>query len=210
MRRTVLVAVALACAAEPPAHAVKIVVKPVISRCRERPSWPAVEKCLTDVGIKPIAVVRELRGAKLVQSSRGERPGIYLYVERGGKWNLAGMYESGQSELQVLSAGPFTIAKHTGYRIDVGVVARDDIVPDGVTLVPAVVRKELSLFCNGESYYCTDVMTSCDTIVRGQAMWTFHGKLSITERTVRVAGDRRLAGTLCEVAEENPLDWPEP
>lgn len=210
MRHTVLVAFALATAVPPPAHAVKMVVAPVISRCRQKPSWPAVEKCLTDVGIKPISVVRELRGAKVVQSSRTESPGVYLYVERAGKWNLAGMHEPGSSELEVLSAAPVTVGKHTGYRIDLGVVSRDDVVPDGVTIVPALVRKEVSLFCNGESYYCTDVMTSCDTIVRGQALWTFRGKLSVSDHGVRVAGDRRLAGLLCSVEEDNPLDWPEP
>ncbi len=196
------------------ARAKIVILEPAIVRpCPKAPSWDGVEKCLKKLG-KPI-VVRTLPGAKLVrlEQPRGDGDtfdaGLSLYVPRGKQWQLAGLYDT-RGEYELLDASALTVAKHTGFRIDIGETLRTFVSPDGVQNVPAVVTMHRVMLCGTDSWRCTEVVTACDVLVRGGALWSFHGTLSIADNQVKIAGDRRNTGAFCEVPETQFLGWTQP
>ena len=131
MKRLALVA--LVCAA--PASA-RVVMTPTIPRsCRMASSWPKMETCLARFG--KVTTERELAGVKLVSITNDDNdrvPGLYLYRQQDKNWIIAGMYETVGAFVVTDLTQP-TIAKHTGYRFDVGIVqptSEDAVVPAGV------------------------------------------------------------------------------
>jgi hypothetical protein len=213
MRWFVACLIAVASTAEV-ARAKIVIMEPAIAReCAHAPSWNAIEKCLHKLGTP--TVVRELPGGKLVrldQVRAGEDAfdaGLSLYVPRGKEWKLAGLYEA-RGDYEMLAAAPLTVAKHAGFRIDVGELVRTFVSPDGVGSVPAVVAMHRVMLCGTDSWRCTEVITSCEVLVRGAALWTFHGELSITDNQVKVAGDRRNVGSFCFAPESEYLGWTQP
>lgn len=203
MKRLALVAVACAALRSERPVAARVVMTPTIPRtCRMASSWDKLDVCLARFG--KTSVERELSGAKLVSITNDNNdrvPGLYLYKQEGKNWIIAGMYEtSGTFEVMALSQP--TIAKHVGYRFDLGIVrptAEDAVVPAGV------MRARLSVFCSGASYFCTEVMTSCEWLVEGRARETFRGKLSFKGGSAVVSGDGSRAGQVCSTAGEFPL-----
>ncbi len=191
-----------------------VIMEPAIVRqCARAPSWDAVEKCLSKLG-KP-TVVRTLPGAKIVRldQTRGDvepfDTGLSLYVPRGKEWHLAGLYEA-RGDYELLAAAPLTVAKHTGFRLDIGELLRTGVSPDGVQTVPAVFAMHRVMLCGGDSWRCSEVISACDVLVRGAALWSFHGTLSIADNQIHVTGDRRNGGSFCSVPETQFLGWSQP
>ncbi|MGE5184871.1 MAG: hypothetical protein ACM31C_22520 [Acidobacteriota bacterium] len=196
------------------ARAKIVIMEPAIVRqCSHAPSWQRIEKCLRKLG-KPV-VVRTLSGAKLVRLDQRNGDGstfdagLSLYVPRGKQWQLAGLYEP-RGEYELLDASTLTVAKHSGFRVDVGEVLRTSVSPDGVQSVPAVLTTHRVLFCGAETWRCTEVVSTCDVLVRGGALWSFHGTISIGDNQIKVAGDRRNVGSFCDAPETEYLGWTQP
>jgi hypothetical protein len=180
----------------------RVVMTPAIPRqCRELESWDKVMTCVKRFGEAKVA--KELPGAKLIAVTKPNFrvPGLYLYREKGKHWVIAGMFEA-NGTFEVFSLSKPTIAKHIGYRIDVGIV--EDSSGEGSK---SIIQQKISVFCSGESYFCSDVMTSCDYLVDGRARESFRGKLTIKNDTVKVTGDSSRSGTMCVAGSEIQLDF---
>ena len=188
------------------AASARVVMTPTIPRtCREGESWEKVTKCLERFG-KP-KVAREVTGAKLVgiASPNYGVPGLYLYRETGKRWVIAGMFET-SATIEVFKLSRPTIAKHSGYRFDIGTVDSEVTLPDGES-APRTIQQKLSVFCPGDSYFCTQVTTSCDFIVDGRARESFRGKLTIKGDRALVSGDRSRSNNVCSAPDELELDF---
>jgi hypothetical protein len=170
--------------------------------CREG-SWEKLVKCITRFG-EP-KVVRELPGVKLVAvaSPKFQVPGLYLYRQSGKTWVIAGMFEV-NGTFEVFSMSTPTIAKHTGYRFDVGTV--EDTSGEGGK---SILQQKVSVFCSGGEIFCSAVTTSCDYLVDGRAKESFRGKLSIdpAHAIAKVTGDSSHSGTMCSPITEVTLDF---
>lgn len=181
----------------------RVVMTPTIPRvCRSANSWDKITTCLERFG--KAKVERELPSVKLVSITTEENvrvPGLYLYKQQGKNWVIAGMYElTGTFEVKDLTQP--TIAKHTGFRFDVGIVqptSESDVAPAGV------MRARVSVFCSGASYFCTEVMTSCEWLVEGRARETFRGTLTIKGGSAVVSGDNSRASQVCSSSGATPL-----
>jgi len=180
----------------------RAVMTPAVPRtCRELESWEKATKCLEKFGT--VKVVRELTGVKLVSVTSSIRiPGLYVYREVGKKWRIAGMFEIGGA-FEVFDFSRLKILRHTGFRFDLGLV-EDLSPPEGPR---AIIQQKLSLFCSGESYFCTQVVTSCDYLVEGRAHESFRGKLAIKADTAVVTGDRSRSGNVCASPDELSLGF---
>jgi hypothetical protein len=190
----------------------KIVVMdpPLVRACPRGATWDAIDKCLHKQG-KP-TVLRTLPTARLIQLQQqsGDTSydgGIFLYMQRGNEWRLAGLYENRGAEYEVLGIESIKVGNHIGYRIDIGQFFRSAVQPDGFTNVPALFATKQTLFCGGDTWRCTEVVTSCDVYVRGGATWSFRGVVSVADNFVKIAGDRNHVGPFCSVAEQEPLGW---
>ena len=178
--------------------------------CPHAPTWEGVEKCLRKQGTP--TVIKTLPSARLVHLEQHQDQttydgGVYLYIQRGNQWTLGGMYENRGSDYEVLGLEPVTAGKHVGYRIDIGQQLRTSVQPDGVTNVPALISVRGVLLCGGDTWSCTEVTTACDVLVRGAALWSFRGKLTVGNNEVRVAGDRSHLGPWCNAVEQQLLGW---
>jgi hypothetical protein len=183
----------------------RVVMMPTIPRtCGQSDSWEKLTTCLGRFG-KP-KVERELPGAKLVGivNPKFNVPGLYLYRQSGKRWVIAGMFET-SSTFEVFGLSRPTIAKRGGYRFDVG--TNEEIPPPEGESAPRTIQQKISVFCAGDSYFCTQAVTSCDLIVDGRARESFRGKLAIKRDRVVVTGDRSRAGSTCAVPEEMDLGF---
>jgi hypothetical protein len=181
----------------------RVVMTPAIPRtCRTAESWEKVTKCLERFGTPKVE--GEVAGAKLVgiSSPKFNVPGLYLYRSVGKHWVIAGMFET-SGAYDVFKLTKPTIAKHTGYRFDIGTVEQSATEMGG----KAVVQQKISVFCSGESYFCTAVTTSCDYLVDGRAHESFRGKLKLEGDLAKVAGDRSRSGAMCVAPDEMQLDF---
>ncbi|HUS32863.1 MAG TPA: hypothetical protein VMZ53_30385 [Kofleriaceae bacterium] len=184
--------------------AARVVMTPTVPRtCGTAESWDKVMKCLERFGTPKLE--RSVDGAKLVGIAypKFNVPGLYLYRSVGKRWVIAGMFEAiGTFDVRGFSRP--TIAKHTGYRFDVGVVQSET---SDETSSANEVRRKVSVFCDGGTYRCTEVTTSCERLLDGRATETFRGKLAIKGDIAKVTGDRSRAGTMCDVPDELQLDF---
>ena len=106
------------------AAAKRVVIRepPIVRACPGGKSWDAVQKCIDRQG--KVTVERVLDKAKLVRivqqvNNVPNDLGVYLYVQdSSGAWHMGGMFDNSGPYL-VTDAKPLTIAKHTGYRIDI-------------------------------------------------------------------------------------------
>lgn len=184
----------------------RVVMTPTIPRtCGQSDSWEKLTTCLERFG-KP-KVVREVTGAKLVAiaSPKFGVPGLYLYRQTGKRWAIAGMFES-SAAIEVFKLSRPTIAKHSGFRFDVGTSDSEVTIPEGES-APRTIQQKISVFCPGDSYFCAQVTTSCDFIVDGRARESFRGKLTIKGDLALVTGDRSRSNDVCSTPEELELDF---
>jgi hypothetical protein len=204
-----LVACLLLVSATARAERIVIMEPPVVHTCRQAPSWPRLVACLAKVG-KP-QVVRAIDHVRLVRLAGSPASGdsLYLYVERGGQWQLGGMFDGGD-HTELLAFDPLTVGRHVGYRLDIGATSHVSVSLDGVSSVPAVLMTRRAVLCSGDNRSCTDVTTACDVIVYGRTFWSFRGALTIEGNELRLVGERRMAGPLCTQAERVFLGWTQP
>jgi hypothetical protein len=184
---------------------------PMVRKCPRAKTWNLVMSCLAQHYTPKLA--REVKGAKLVtllqKTGNGTLidSGVLLYVERNGVWQVGGRYETYNGEYAILGLSPVTIGKRTGFRLDLGQVVTTTIMVDAVSPVAATLRLRRSMFCNGDSYGCPEVTTSCDVSVDGKAWYVFRGTLGFEENIVTVTGDRERAGPNCNVNPKIYLGW---
>jgi len=186
------------------AHAERLEEPPVVA-CSTGKSWSAVETCLRKLGTPRI--IKTLGTAKVVgvrsDSTKPPREhGLILYVERKGTWNLEGFFPAFRDDFELLGFQQVTIGKRRGHRLDIGKVG--DIEADSQ---PAMMRTQHALFCSGQGWFCREIMTACEVLVRGKTRWSFRGTLEYDKEWVTVTGDRRNAGTLCNAPERIPISW---
>lgn len=182
----------------------------MVRQCPHASSWQAVDACLRKHGTP--TVMKSLPTARLVHLEQVEGStkydgGVFLYMQIGKQWKLAGMYENRGGDYEVMNLEPIIVGKHAGFRLDVGQSYRSALQPDGVTSVPAMITTHLAMFCGGDSWRCTEVITSCDVIVHGGALYSFRGKLDIADNMVHIRGDRSHVGPFCASPEQEPLGW---
>ena len=193
------------------AASARVVMMPSVSRtCGRADSWGKVSVCVGRFG--KLRVVRELEGVKLI-SVDGERfsvSGLYIYVQKDQGWRLAGTYNSG-GDLQLFSFERVTLAKHHGYRIELGVVEKMSLDPDHAgDLVPGdLVQQKVTVLCSGASSTCTAITTSCDVFIDGASRESFRGTLTYNGDEVLIAGDRSRDSTFgyCTVPEQIALGF---
>jgi len=201
-----VLACALVVAATASARVVRI---PAIAReCRGDLAWSDVMKCTGTYGDAKLA--KTLPHARVVhlaghEGDKPSAPGVYLFVEAKGTWQLGGMYEG---EVSVLGLERVTLGSHTAYRIDIAASDHTQVSLDDVTTTPALYVRREQLYCAGVGYHCTTVMTSCDVLVGGKAVATFRGTVTSKDTTLHIAGDRTHAGSECDQAEDVPVYFP--
>ncbi len=184
---------------------------PMVRRCPKAKTWNLVMSCLAQHYTPKLA--REVKGAKLVtlMQKNGTNPpidsGVLLYVERNGNWQIGGRFETYGGEYAVLGLTPITLNKRNGFRLDIGQVVPTTIMVDAVSPVSATQRLRRSMFCNGDSYACPEVTSSCDISVDGNAWYVFRGTIGFEENLVTVTGDRERAGPNCNVSAKVYLGW---
>jgi hypothetical protein len=188
----------------------RVVMAPTIPRmCPAGKTWEQVDKCLARFG--KVTVERDLGGAKLVRvngEGGGFRvPGLYLYAQSGPRWKLAGMYETSGDEVEIVGFQRIKLAKHTGYRMDVGFTTAATSDVDSEVARPAILQEKLAVFCSGFNYACFSVITSCDLLVEGRSTASFRATLTFEGDVVHVRGDRSRASTFCQTPETEPLGW---
>ncbi len=180
--------------------------------CPQGKTWAAVEKCLKGQG-RP-QVVKQMDGAKLVRLDQIENglwvdAGIYLYVEVAKQWKIAGGFFGRGTEYELTDFKPFTLGKHTGFRIEIAQASPLFVQLDGLTTRAATRRVYQTLYCSPAREYCTQVVRSCEVLVNGHAYWTFRGTSAQEGDQIVIAGDRKLAGPYCTQAERVYLGWPQ-
>lgn len=204
MKRTCVALVALAIAGVASA---RVVMVPTVPRtCSSGTTWEQVGKCIGRFG--KVTLQREASNVKLVRiaGESGFRvSGLYLYAHVGPVWKLAGMFES--DAVEIASFERVTIAKHTGYRFDLGMVTPAGNALDDEVAGPAVLQQQLAVFCSGAGYRCTAIVTSCDLLVDGRSRASFRGTLTIQGDTALVLGDRSRASAFCQTPASQSLDW---
>ena len=179
------------------AHAERIVEPKLVRECSIGKSWAAVATCLGKLG--PTRILHTTKSARVVAL---EKHGLALFVERKGTWNLEGLAELGGTDHDLLGVTPLTIGTRSGYRVDIGRVFQHRL-----ELQDAQWRIQSSLYCSGNTWICTEVITACDILVRGTTRWTFRGTVTLDKRVAVIAGDRSHAGTHCSVPERITLRW---
>ena len=186
-----------------------IMEPPILHKCPKGKTWDAVAKCIAKHAT--VNVVKTLPKAKLVhvgQPGRGRRDGgLYLYVERGGQWQLGGVHQT-WSPHDVLGFQTQTVGKHTGYRIDVGQNMPTAVMIDDVTHATAVLRSSFSLFCSGLTHHCVTAMRACEVYVRNQLRFVFRGTFDLDAQSVNIKGDRTRGGPHCNAPPKVYLGWP--
>jgi len=190
------------------ASALVIMDPPMVRKCPKAKTWAGVATCLGNHGT--VKVMHTLKGARLVsltqrQDGRTIDGGVFLYVERGGEWRIGGHWAGG-SEYQVLAFEALTIGKQVGYRLDIGQASPMTVMLDGQYPVRGLMRQKRSLFCSGDHYGCPDATSTCEILVRGNALYTFRGSLKIDGNIVYITGDRSKAGP-CAPTDRMFLGW---
>lgn len=183
----------------------------IVRMCPHAASFDAIETCLHKLGTP--TVLRTLPDARLVHVERtGDAPydlGLALYVERGGQWQVGGVYEPGGKAYELLDASAITFDRRAGYRIDIGERWASNVSLDGIRSVPGRFAFHSVILCSGAGWACSRVTAGCDVLVRGATMWTFHGTLSFDHRQFHLVGDRRASKPHCNLPETGAVAWPE-
>ncbi len=178
--------------------------------CPQGKTWDIVEKCLKQQGT--VKLLRSAKGVRLIglRQRQGQSmvdAGAYLYVERAGRWQLGGQFESNGGDYELLEFRAFTANKHAGFRIDIGQSSLTGVQQSDGTVAIGTLRIHHVMFCNALGWMCTDVPVSCEVLVRGKAVFVFRGALQIADNVVEVHGDRGYAGPPCSSGERVHLGW---
>ncbi len=193
------------------AGARRVILRPsLVSECQRAASWDAMQVCVRRFGV--MTMLRSSADMRLVRvTTDGDDLGVsgqYLFVRHGRRWQLGA---SIRGEYEVKSITRPTFDGQQVIRIDIAHALRHEIViADGVSH-PAWYSARMSVFCDGTSAACEQVVTSCDLIVRGKTFNRFRGTLAYEQAgSMRVVGDRTLAGTNCEQPERVFIPLPGP
>lgn len=218
MSRWILVAL-VAVATSSVAVAERVVIRgPELAfACPTVPNEAAIASCIKAHGWTS-KVLRKLGRARIYdinapanpfEESHARSPDVALYVQQpNGTWSLGGLFEPGASmQYELLDAQELTIAHTHGFRVDIGTSQHAGVSLDGVNAVDAIEMQKHVLYCNGTSYSCTEVITSCDVVIEGHVYATFHGDIKLDDRQLHVVGDGRLASPLCSGPQDEPLEW---
>jgi hypothetical protein len=127
---------------------------------------------------------------------------VYIYAQKGGRWNRLSGYFSISSTTEVLSF--VRLKKENGYRLEQGQIYKtvaavgeqQRFAGADQTRIPVTMRRKNTTVCldNG---YCQTFVTQCDALVDGKARWSFRGTLLIDHGNIRLSGDRTYAGQVC-------------
>ncbi|MDB4954215.1 MAG: hypothetical protein JWO36_1784 [Myxococcales bacterium] len=170
--------------------------------CKTASSLELLTTCLARFG-KP-SVIWTAPHLELIELTHGgSDAGALLYHQQGNQWAIAGM--SYQSD-GVLDVKPLTIGKHTGYRLEFERHRPTLIALDDGSSVPATLATRSSLFCHGDSSWCTEVITACDIRINGRTYRTFRGTVKLEADVVEIIGDRAHGGE-CVQPERVALGW---
>ena len=136
-----IVLIALVVSSTAMARKVVIMDPPMVRACPSAPSWEGIDKCLRKHGTPTI--IRSLPTAHLVQLQQksGDTSydgGVFLYVQQGKEWKLAGIVSNRGTEYDILGFVTVKVGTHVGYRVDVGSVYRMAVQPDGFTTALAM------------------------------------------------------------------------
>lgn len=192
------------------AHARRLVImEPTIAmRCPRAPTWEAMDKCVRNFG-RP-TTLKDQPDLKILAVASPSTPsyglGIFLFLRKDKAWILGGMQEG--DRLDLLSAAPITLNRHAGYRLEIGQTLRTSVMQDDGTATPGIVRYLRTLYCSGDNYNCTQVISLCEVFVGGKVTQLFRGTISVKDQNLlEVDGDRSRAGTSCRVGERAYLGW---
>jgi hypothetical protein len=183
--------------------------------CPSAKSLDALAACLKQHGWTSKLVRSVERGALIEINAPADPfemapalpPNLAIYVPGGPGVVLGGLFEP-EGSYELLDAQPLTINHTHGFRFDVGVTRQAaQPVADGGSII-GIQRITHALFCAGTGYECTNIVTSCDWISDGHAVYSFHGALTVDQHMARVTGDGRFASPMCNSEVESPLAWP--
>jgi hypothetical protein len=215
VRAAFALAFAIAClSASATAHSEVVMDPPAVRLCAFGKTWDDMSTCLGKLHIKAnvLETTKDARLAKLVQSLEN-RPmptyeiGIYLYVNNGKMWQLAGALSTSGTTSEILGFSTVPVGSHTAYRVDVGETMQMS-QNFGTTTVTGDVRMHHTMFCPGDNWRrCINVLASCEMLVRGRALFAFHGAVSIAKNMVIVDGDISKAGMMCAGKTSAQLVW---
>jgi hypothetical protein len=195
MKRAVIVMLLVLAAS---ADARRVIHIPTLAElCPGNDSWDRVAQCIRRQS--SFQLERDAAAIKVVNiapgmAGRHSLSGIYVY-RFDKKWTLHGVLRVYQPR-ELLRFERITFGAHTGYRLDVGITTNMPFSFDDETMIPGVLRQQLTLLCFDEGG-CQQIVTACDLLVHGKAYASFRGTLRYVERQLRVVGDRRHAGAMC-------------
>ena len=193
MRPRALVVMALVCAASTNASP-RVVHTPTLrSLCPAVAQWETMQTCIGRLA-KP-AIVRELGDAKLLRIPAGNQfTGLYLYRRHNSMWSFAGNLRLDDFEVLAFETTLQMI------RVEVGSVM-PTVVRD--LAVEGTVRRTFLMVCSQKIADCEQVVTSCDMMVRGKAIWAYRGRPTVIAGKLHITGDAsELAGD-CGVSHED-------
>lgn len=198
----------LTCAPVLPAAGRVAVMRPTVTECSNGKSWNDVRDCLDQAGFAFTIASKDAYGQVLLVKNEGEHF-VALYVHQPDhSWSLGGELElGGDADLDIIDFKQIKVGGIPGFRIDVGVRSAINTPVDPDTVVEGVLFERHALFCNGKSSHCTDVIPTCDRVVGGLGMSSFHGEIQLTDREIQVVGDGRLAEPGCTGPVTKPLRW---
>jgi hypothetical protein len=172
--------------------------------CPGNDDWAKVAQCIGRQG--SFKIVRDEPNAKLVHITAQSRlAGLALYTRatRDKRWRFTGDMRMDHDH-ELLDVRRMSYGPRTGYRIDVGISYPMTFSVDTESFVQGVSRHRIAMLCIDGNIGCVQVMTSCDALVQGKALYTFRGKLVYEGRQLEVVGDRRNAGPYCA---QDQLVW---
>jgi hypothetical protein len=212
MKRLAILVLLTATAVADPLREDRDVVDVARHPCPKGLAFTDVTRCLAkNAHVQPVG---SIVGARLVRLDIPDRPTVnklMLYAEANGAWRIVGEWTL--RDLTVVDFQALTLGKHTGYRIDVGqafdvTVNVENADTQAPLSRPGLVRTSTSLFCGSAALGCDRIMTDCEVLVRGKALWMFHGQLKVEGKRITVDGDRRHTGSWCTAPGNLFLRWP--
>jgi hypothetical protein len=198
LRRVRGIVVALVvCALTAAAAGKRVIVDPPVVRiCPRSGAWSAIERCLAQQG--SATITHSLPGARLVHVDPSSKPGTS---------SVAGTFGGPDHEYEVRGLTEVKVGKHVGHRIAISQVMHAQLSVDGRTMHAGIIRLERALYCGGDHWRCTDVVSSCDVLIDGRSMYSFRGTTSIADNQVKIEGARDRIGSYCSPPESIYLGW---
>lgn len=193
MKRFVIIALLVLVAGS--ASARRVVHMPTLSEvCPSNAEWDKLDACIRRHGT--MKLLRDEPQLKIVDVTDASRfGGIYIYSFKT-KWDMRGQMRLWQ-EHDVLDIERVAYGGHKGIRFDVGLATALPFSVDGETSQPGMLRQQMTLVCFDDRSGCLQVITNCEMLVRGKALYMFRGKLTYADKQLQVTGDRSRTGSYC-------------